>query len=304
MVLTNDFIINILNKNIENKKTKASYITRLETLTNKLNKSIYDIIKDPDIYYIKIKQLYISETSRKNMLTMILVIFKYIEELKIKKAKAKKKWVELHDELNKEQLEKYKKNEPSEKQLNNYVSFKEIEDKYKELSINPHIDKKTSFEYLLLSITLNLRPKRADFGNVKILYSNKIPIKKNYIVLNSDDSYFYLNDYKTQKTYKQIKEKITPELYKDIKESLKHYPREYLFTDKSNKPYINNNSYTKYVMRAYEHMFNRSVGVTMLRHIYIKEKLDFNIMSQEELEKEATMMGHSAELQRLYRWIK
>jgi hypothetical protein len=149
-----------------------------------------------------------------------------------------------------------------------------------------------------------LRPKRADFGNVKILYSNKIPIKKNYIVLNSDDSYFYLNDYKTQKTYKQIKEKITPELYKDIKESLKHYPREYLFTDKSNKPYINNNSYTKYVMRAYEHMFNRSVGVTMLRHIYIKEKLDFNIMSQEELEKEATMMGHSAELQRLYRWIK
>ena len=85
MGLSNDYIINILNKTIENEVTKNTYISKLNTLSAKLNKSIYEILKDPKIYYPKIKELYPSNATQKNFVTMILSVFKLVDQLNIKK---------------------------------------------------------------------------------------------------------------------------------------------------------------------------------------------------------------------------
>lgn len=307
MGLSNEYIINILKKKVENEMTRNTYITKLNTLTLKFTKSIYDILKDPSIYYSKIKELYPSSATQKNFVTMILAIFKVVDELNIKKRKAHQAWKDIHEKLREQENIHYKKNQPSNKQLENYLSFNEIQEKYDALkkSQHQHATKKDSLEYLLLSISLYLRPKRADYGNISIIYPNmKTSPSKNYIYINGKhESYLILKEYKTSKTYEKIKEKIPEPLYEDIIESLKHHPRIYLFTDRNSQPYLKKGSYSTYVLRAYEHLFNKKVGVTMLRHIYIREKLDFNGMTQEELEKEAILMGHSPEVQRRYRWV-
>jgi len=305
MVLSNEYIINILNKTIENEVTKNTYISKLNTLSAKLNKSIYEILKDPKIYYAKMKELYPSNATQKNFVTMILSVFKLVDQLNIKKQIAHKLWKEIHESLRDKENIHYKKNQPSAKQLENYLSFAEIQEKYNALTnSNPHKTKKDSLEYLLLSISLNLRPKRADYGNVSIVYPSMKTAAKNYIFLDKKhNSYLILREYKTSKTYNKIKEQLSIQLYENIKESLTKYPRQYLFTDRNNQPYLKKGSYSTYVLRAYERLFGKKVGVTMLRHIYIREKLDFNGMTQEELEKEATLMGHSPEVQRRYRWV-
>jgi hypothetical protein len=237
------------------------------------------------------------------MLSSILVVFKYIEVLKKKKEKAYNEWGKIHSKLTTEINNKNKQNEPTKKQLDNYISFKDIENKYNTF---PEItNKKESLQHLLLSVTLNLKPKRADYGNISILSKeDKLSKTKNYLVLNTkDESFLVLNEFKTSSKYDNIIEQINEQLYNDITKSLKDYPREYLFVNKYNKAYNNNNAYTKFVLRSYEDLFKKNVGVTMLRHIYIHEKIDFNNMTEIELEKEAKLMGHSTNLQRMYKWI-
>ena len=306
MGLSNSYIINILTKSVENEKTRHTYISRLQSLSTALHKTMYDILKDPTLSYPQIQTAYEAESTRKSIVTVILAVYKHIDDLHIKKKKAHQQWKDIHEELRELETQHYKKNKPTDKQLDNYLSFQEIEDKYNALSKdNPHKTKKSSLEYLLLSITIHIRPKRADFGNVYICQSPNIKSpSKNYILMNkSNNSYLFLAEYKTAKTYDTIKEIIPELLYKDITESIKKHPRNYLFVDKSNKSYKKNESYSAYVIRVFESLFNRRVGVTMLRHIYVREKLDFNGMTQEELDKEATLMGHSAEVQRMYRWV-
>jgi hypothetical protein len=306
MVLTNQFIINKLSQNIENQTTKKTYISKLESLSLKLQKPIYDILKNPILYYPKIDQMIESDATKKNFITMIMAVFKNIDDLNKKKQTAHKEWKKIHEDLREKEEKRYKKNKPNARQLENYISFEEIEAKYNELlKSDPHKSKLCSQEYVLLSLTLNIRPKRADFGNISIVSNERIEsLTNNYMVIDKNtNSYLILTEYKTAKKYETIKEALPESFYKDIRDSLKKYPRNFLFTDRNSNPYLEKKSYSSFVIRTFEKLFNKKIGVTMLRHIYIREKLDFNNMTQEELEDEARLMTHSPELQRLYRWI-
>jgi hypothetical protein len=306
MVLSDEYIKTILKSKIDNKTTLDTYLSKMNSLGDKLKKPIYDILKNPATNYPLMQNIVKSETTLKNYVTMLLSIFKNVDELRSKKQSSYEEWKGIHEDLRQKEEFRYKQNKPSDKQLENYLSFHEIEEMYSKLSRNdPHKTKQSSLEYLLLSLTLNLRPKRCDFGNVALLQKGaRHSPTGNYIILDKPtNSYVVLTEYKTSQTYETIKERIPKQMYNDVIDSVAKHPRKFLFIDRYNNAYTDGRAYSAFVIRTFEKLFNKRVGVSMLRHIYVREKLDFNNMSQAELDEEARLMTHSADLQRLYRWI-
>lgn len=297
----------LLEKKYTNPSTLTSYLNRVTTLKIKLNApSIHAILIDPDTYYPQLQRLYTSLTTRKNMLTIILVLFREDEELRTKHAAEYERWKKLHDDLAKHQGAKIKRSEPEAKQVEKYTSYEEISAKYEELKKRgPHPTERQSMQYLLLSVLVHLRPKRADLGKVRI-YKEKDPrhTDENYIVLRTKgSSYLVMNLYKTSKYYQTVEEDIPEGLLKDITTSLNRWPRDYLFRKDDGEP-MSNNTYSAFVKSTFEQFFGRATGVSLLRHIYITEKLDFDNMTLEEQDSEAKLMLHTTGLQRQYKWPK
>jgi len=303
-----DHFNQVLDRAFSNPKTKENYKSRLRGLTKSLNEpDPAKILKAPDTYYPKLQTLYPSFSTRKNMLTLILVLFREDPTLKTDTAAAAAQWKQYHDDLVRIQEAKVRRSEPEAKQIEKYTSYEEITDKYRELKTKtPHNTLKSSQQFLLLSILVHLRPKRADLGAVKI-YNEDDPRKtdENYIVLRTESgtSYLVMNLYKTSKYYQTVEEDLPNELKKDLSTSLGRHPREYVFTKENGEP-MSNNTYSVFVKNTFEQLFGRATGVSLLRHIYITEKLDFDDMTLQEQEDEAKLMLHTSGLQRQYKWPK
>ena len=89
-----------------------------------------------------------------------------------------------------------------------------------------------------------------------------------------------------------------------LRRSLTSFPRHYLFVqsgkDKDKlKPYILSNSHSQFVKRVFETIFDRSQGVSLWRHVYISENVEFTDVPYEEVEKAANLSGQSVETQLL-----
>lgn len=302
-----DHFYQVLDKAFPNIKTRENYKSRLRGLTRTLDiEDPLEILKAPDTYYPKLQELYPSFTTRKNMLTLILVLFREDPQLKTGEADAAAKWKKRHDDLVRIQEAKVRRSEPEAKQIEKYTSYEEITDKYKELkNKTPHNTLKSSQQFLLLSMLVHLRPKRADLGALKV-YKEDDPRKtdENYIVLrNEGTSYLVMNLYKTSKYYQTVEEDLPEELTKDLRTSLARHPRTYVFSKENGTP-MSNNTYSVFVKSIFQELFGRATGVSLLRHIYITEKLDFDDMTLQEQEDEAKLMLHTSGLQRRYKWPK
>lgn len=289
-----------------NPKTRENYLSRLRGLLAKVPVALDTLLTHPDTYYPQIQKGYESLTTRKNVLTVILVLFRETESLNKHHAAEHAKWKKLHDDLTKHQEAKIRRSEPEDKQVEKYTSYEEIEEKYTELKKRgPHDTERHSMQYLLVSIIVHLRPKRADLGAIKVFYETD-PRKTdmNYIVLRKKGtSYLVMNIYKTTKYYQTVEEDLKEPLVKDIQTSLARWPREYLFRKDDGEP-MSNNTYSVFVKTTFEQLFGRSTGVSLLRHIYITEKLNFDDMTLEEQEEEAKLMLHTSGLARQYKWPK
>jgi hypothetical protein len=297
-----------------NKQTLNAYVHRLKMLKEKLgfaaaaDTALHAILTDPDTFYPRIRAAYESLTTRKNILTPLLVLYRMDPALAATPAgaAASAKWRKLHDDLAKLQDAKIKRSEPEEKQIEKYTSYEEITSKYEELKKRGYHDtERHSSQYLLLSVLVHLRPKRADLGNITI-FREKDPrsTDMNYIVLRKrGGSYLVMNLFKTSKYYQTVEEEIPEGLKRDIETSLARWPRELLFRKTNGEP-MSNNTYSVFVKKTFEEFFGRGTGVSLLRHIYITEKLEFDDMTLEEQNAEAKLMLHTTGLQRKYKWPK
>jgi hypothetical protein len=299
-------IVALLEKAYTNPKTRENYISRLRGLVDKMNVGVRAVLEDPDTYYPLLQKAYTSITTRKNILTALLIVLREDEYFKGKEA-LRAKWKKLHDNLGRFQDAKVKRSEPEEKKIAKYTSYEEIEAKYEELrNKGPHATRRQSLQFLLLSILVHLRPKRADLGAVQIFQEddpNRTDI--NYLVLRKKGaSFLAMNLYKTSKHYRKIEEDMPEGLVRDIQQSIKRWPRTYLFVKGTEDEPMSNNTYTYFVQRTFEALFGRGTGVSLLRHIYISEKLNFDDMTLEEQEEEARLMMHTSGLQRQYKWPK
>jgi hypothetical protein len=179
-------------------------------------------------------------------------------------------------------------------QEKNWKSFDDIKKVYDDMynKIKPLLslkeidanDYKKLQDFIILSLTSGywMPPRRSqDWTELKIKNIDKA--KDNFI----DKNEFVFNKYKTAKFYETQKVEIPKGLKTILTKFLKLNKYDYLITDdKGNK--ITNVRLTQKL----NHIFGNNISTSMLRHIYLTEKLK-DIPKLEELNKLAHDMGHS-----------
>jgi len=302
--MDNDYFYKVLDEKISNINTRNNYKTRLTSLLNKVDiehkHEVLYLLAHPRKYFPLVEERYNHKISTvKNVLTFILSLFKYAS-LKCKFERSYNKWKEFHEEYSNKEQEIYDNNVPSESQQAKYISFKEMREKIQTIK-SPHATLRASLEYCLMNMYLEIIPKRADFGQIRVYSKDKQKTDRNYLVLGDNESYFVLNHYnKTQKD-EPIIEPVNDRLASIFKASMKQYPRKYLYVGIDGEAFRSANSYAKFVVGTYKKYFKKPIGVSMLRHIYISDKVDFNKLSVKEKDHIASSMAHSRKQQEQYK---
>lgn len=288
----------------------TNYKSRINTLINITGKDLKYILKHPTEMYEFLKKHYNGKyTTVSNYISVVTKIFSSNKDLADKYPISYKKWKHYLLEMKKAQHEKYQENQASDMQLEKIVTMQDIHTKYTVLKTDAttHNNLKSHYQFLLLSCFIHIVPKRADLGNIYI-YTHKpmiLPDDINYITLYNDKPILQINKFKTAKHMPSgLTEEIPAALLADIHTSLKRYPRSYLFTDNKGKPYTKNNSYSKFVQRSFQHLFGKSMGVSLWRHVWVSTQMDMQNMSQKELSKKIQLMGTSEhQTKNVYKWI-
>ena len=199
-------------------------------------------------------------------------------------------WKQLTKEISAPVTEHYDSNQPTETQAKAYISFEEIE------KIRDGL-KDGSTDKLLVSIYTMIPPARSDYDRVRIYGSDPDVKTENYMVIDKEGKItMYLNQYKTAKNYGSLITSLPPALCHQIIKSLELNPREYLFVDHKNQPYVNTGTFNSFANRSCKRIFNnKDFNLTMFRHIYVSRK---SIMDKSRKEKKeiATKMGHSLDM--------
>eukprot|EP00798_Chlamydomonas_sp_ICE-L_P002253 gene2253-biopygen10764 len=279
--------------------------------------SSFTTVDDIDAAYDVLRVRYSNMSTRRNFLTAILAFLRYTPSLRDdpRAASARARWTEFHGHARAFQESRYKQHMPSERQLEKYVGLDQIDSKYQELKGGDvtNTTLQDSLDILLLSFVISMPPKRADMGALRI-YEDTDPrlSSENYLVLRRASSassvnataYIVLNKYKTSASYGRVETDLPHSATADLLDSLRHWPRDYVFVTRRghNRPFASNNAYGRWVQSVFSRLFGRATGVTMLRHIFITEKVNPGSMNDDELEDIARQMLHSTDLQRKYNW--
>lgn len=220
---------------------------------------------------------------------------------------------ELNNKLGKRDEEDHSK--MSEAQKDNWISWSDVENKWKELKVQ--VDKfkddksisRKNFEilvdFVVLSLYFLVPPRRnLDYLKMNILLreSKDLETDMNYCDMVNEE--FIFNVYKTAKFHKQQVEKIPAELMEVLRIWVKFHPS--LQGSLGKKPgvikmFVNvegiPQTLVNFITLRLNKVFGRKVASTMLRHIFITHKFGDEF---EEMAKTASAMGHSISEQRDY----
>jgi hypothetical protein len=197
------------------------------------------------------------------------------------------------------------KQELSDKQRDNWLGWNEIEKVYNNLkdevkplwklnNLKPSAMRRLQ-DFVMLSCLVLIPPRRSkDWCDFKI--KNIDENTDNYL---SKDKLIF-NSYKTKKYYgrQQIDIKTNP-LKKILKDWIQINPNDYLLYDTKG----NALTPTKLTSRLYS-LFSdqdKKISTSMLRHIFISDKVLPNIPELEKMKKTAEEMGHNVEEQLKYK---
>jgi hypothetical protein len=130
---------------------------------------------------------------------------------------------------------------------------------------------------------------------------SQIPLKEkdanNYLVGNNRVKYtFYINDYKTRKTFGNKVIDIPKELNREIRKYLRYNTSGYFITNSKYEP-ISANGITKLFTKMFQTHYNKNISTSMLRHIYLSSKYKDDLV---EKQKDSHNMGHSLDQQQDY----
>jgi hypothetical protein len=243
--------------------------------------------------------------------TYIISIVSLLKTLSTREPKKYKKLYDKYystlDDMNKNLKVNNEKNDKEEK---NWISQDEVLERFNELKkVIPTLGKKITeeqFQELQKLVVLSLyclqRPRRnKDYQDMMIVKKhppvsgeNVEPDKVNYLDLAGNR--FIFNNYKTQKKYHSQEIKILPELREILDVYLKYHPTFKktkgavpLLVNYQGQPYTSNNDMTRLLYKV----FNKKIGCSMLRHIFLTDKYK-NVM--DEMKEDTKEMGTSVEM--------
>ncbi len=204
----------------------------------------------------------------------------------------KKVYRDMANDLQKSCAELGIKQQLPDKRANNMLKWSEVLDlKSKAKDMLPKQD------YLIYCLYTLQPPVRADYVNMSIRKyltdSVQKDISRNYCILQ-EHSYFIFNQYKTAKTYGQIKIPICDELADIIKSTC---------ANKKELLSINTSGHlSTQVIRIFDRISGKKMGIGLLRHSFITKYLSTarTILHKESI---ARQMMHSWVLQEMYHII-
>jgi len=290
----------IRNTNFLKEKTKEEYIKRINIFCNHVNKDLIYCIKNPEwlvkqiLQYVEANNF--SMHTADKICSCFMAIFTYNQDFKETNKQIYDAWIieakSIKDKIN----QKYESNRPTTKQETAYIDFQKV------VEIRNSLKEGTQ-ERLLLFMYTEIPPVRNDYHTMRIYKKTPKFDVGNYFIMNKEPM-IILNEFKTDKTYEQIKITIPQSLLNEIQESLKAQPRDYLFTSgRDNQPYNSDNTFSRWANRTLKQIFNNNMSLTTLRHIYITRRdLKLEEKSGTERKEIAKIMAHSLEQQQKYLW--
>lgn len=240
-----------------------------------------------------------SKANMHSYISAVLAIFKhapkYVNDIP-QMTTYHKLWFEILSDNEKDILARRGQNKPTllqEAREGHKLTLQDIINKREENNID-------IMSKLLLALYTMIPPVRADYYATHIIKDGEVPETDNYIVLKNNSAELVIRKYKTSRKHGDIHHPVLPnELCIIILESLKQYPRKYLF-EKNGKPYTPN-SFCKWSSFTLEKLFGVELTLTMIRHIYISS-LDLSKMTVEEKKNIGKLMGHTLGVQAEYEW--
>lgn len=282
-------------------QSKQQYKLRLEKIHRLTKHDIDWVIDHPTESFNAIKKQVKEPETQRSLINAILAVFKYTDKLKEKKSKKYDKWHDLFDKVNEITERKYEQFEPSQKQIDVFVSWPDI------IKARDQLDK-SSQAYLLLCLYTMIPPSRADMNMLKIFHSQptvtQIQKYPNYILINKLYCKIVYNEFKSKGKQLQMYEKVLPpELDAIVRKSIKDNPREFLIVSPRNGlPYENVNSFTKYFHRILFDVFQKKVTINTLRHSFVNS-FDWNKINLYDKKTIAKDLMHSPNTMDRYRFF-
>jgi hypothetical protein len=204
--------------------------------------------------------------------------------------------------------------EKSNEQKENWVEWSKVEEKFKELQdkVNLFINSKkinqlqyqNLLDFVILSLYTLIPPRRNEYQKMFIVkkFSPDLDIDKNYYCI--DDGIMVYNVYKTAKKYGQQTIKLPTELRTILNNYLKFHPliKGKKLTTKTEVPllvHFDGSPLDKInaITRTLNKIFEKKIGSSMLRHIFLSNKYGDTLEEQKE---DADMMAHSVDTQKQY----
>ena len=281
-----------------------SYRARLDQFKTATSKALGPSLLEVSSSYKKLQKAFPNTVTRKTIVTSIVSVFKHNPEFEALHKKQATEWRVRQRHLSEMEQAIRDNNvvtDAMRAKLPDIAAVSEIARKMQ--AGPPGLDtKKKSMQHLLLRMMVDMPPKRSDLGSVKVCpastpvpehgRNSKMPaVSGNFVIIHrSGPLTLVLQDYKTSKFYGTFVEKLTDTISKDVRESLKAYPRQYVFEDKDGKPF-DGHAFGEFVKRTFKEHTNKSSGINAIRHAYIIAATKGK--TKAERRKIATSMNHS-----------
>jgi hypothetical protein len=295
-------------KNLSDNSIQA-YLRNLRKLNKDEIFNNFNFLKDLEIIQRRLDGY--KENTKRNYLISIVSVLSISDKPAIKKLHDKyySLMMKKNEEINKD----VNPNDLTETQEKNWMNWddvkkiyddleKEIDEFYKNKLISEQ-QFNTLLSYVIFSLYYHQSPRRnKDYQIMKLVetYNPELPKENNYLDMTKKQ--FIFNSYKTSSKYGTQIINISDELWKSLEKYFAHHPNlkgtkkienTYFLVYPNKQPLDKVNSITRILNK----IFKKSIGSSMLRHIYLTGKYGKTF---EEQKKDASDMAHSSGMQKDY----
>ena len=279
------------------------YMSKLLKLNGGKQFNSLSFLVDTDNILSQIKG--VKSNTQLSYLTSILVALEHYPKYK----DAKSKYVARYDELVKQRKQVEATHQKSETEEESLIPIQELSDIRNQLRQktdschNQEFLSKSEYnsylQHLILELYTDIPPRRnQDYLYMYVVYDRPevLDESKNYLIIN--ERVFIFNKYKTSKVY-GVQEFVIPDsLFSVIEDYLARHPS----LNDTEFPFLVNYKGKELdklggITKILNKVFNKKVGCSALRHVFITDKFGDTVKEREEV---ANAMAHSSNTQNKY----
>lgn len=207
-------------------------------------------------------------------------------------------WKELQSENWQPIAAQLDSNQPTERQAKSVVPYEQI------VAMRDQ-QPRGSDESVLLGLFTHIPPARGgDYHALRIVQKDDECTQGNCLVLPAQGAArILLRKFKTAKRHGMIQHVLPVAFAAEIRDSLKQRPRQHLF-----EPHVDDadvytrSAFSKWANRRLKHLFGKALTLTLIRHAYISNTIDWN-KPLSELNDIARSLGHTVMTSKRYQFI-